>query len=230
MDQLLPGDEEDMFRVRPPEPFVHTDLKSDGDDDLFITYDPYESGDFTLPPLPPVLPGQRPMIKASSSSCLKETGLRYEDAVNSFLMHKSKLPFDKLPLLFKQFLFIYFRKLLLELQQDIHYSPQNLIIVEDYINSPDYNQFVNEYESGLTPESVLSIDFLTHQQKVYLCVYYFLKMNELKLTNKDVRDLDILCLEGGKKMKKYRYSKKSKTKLNKKYKSRLQSRKRRRHK
>jgi hypothetical protein len=227
MDDLLPGYEEQMFSQRP-----FRDVRSvrapegNGGDDLFLPYDPYTNGDFTQPkpPLPvPVLLRETQPTRALQ--CLKRERT-YKEVVDHFMKNKS-MPVNSLDLLSKQFLYIFFRSVLVEIQQNIDYSYNSPIIVQNVISLDGYKQFRSRYESNeLNPESALNIRTFTYEQKVYLCVYYFLKMKQLNLTEEEIETSSLLCLEGGgKKTKKYRYSKKSKTKAKKKYK--LQSRKRR---
>lgn len=227
-NDLLPGDETDMFKRRPSGSAQVQGSVSDDDDDgsTFITYDPYTTGQFILPPLPDMLPLLLPQKQVSSCSRTSES--TYKKAVDDFMKNKST-PLYRLDLLTRQFLYIYFNNKISEIQQDIEYKQSSPIVIENIIESPGYKEFKSMYEgSALTPESVMDIKMFTLQQKVFLCVYYFFKLNQLNLTQEQKNESSYLCTEGGgrKKMKKYRYSKKLKTKSKIKYK--LQSRKRRR--
>ena len=227
-DDLLPGDEEQMFSQRPFRDVrsVRAPQGNDHGDDPFLPYDPYTSGDFTQPQplLPiPVLSHQRQSTRALQ--CLKREHTNKE-SVDRFMENKL-IPVNRLDLLNRQFLFIYFRSVLDEIQQNIDYSYSSPIIVQNVISLDGYKQFRSRYESNeLNPESALNISAFSYEQKVYLCVYYFLKMKQLNLTEEEIEASYLLCLEGGgKKPKKYRYSKKSKSKAKRRYK--IRSRKRR---
>ena len=225
MDDLLPGYEEQMFSKRP---FTERGVRAsqgndgdggdDGDDDLFLTYDPYISGDFTQAPLLPVPVLLRQTQATRALQCLKREST-YKDTVSRFMKNKL-MPINRLDLLSRQFLFIYFKSVLTDIQQNIDYSNTTPIIVQNVISLDGYKQFKSRYEMNeLNPESVLNIDAFTYEQKVYLCVYYFLKMKQLHLSDQEIEASSLLCIEGGskngskngsKKMKKDRYSKKSK--------------------
>lgn len=230
-DDLLPGDEEQMFSKRPFRDVrsIRAPEGNDGDgDDQILPYDPYTSGDFTQPqPLLPIPVLSRERQPTRALQCVKREHT-YKESVNRFMKNKL-LPINSLDLLTRQFLFIYFRSVLAEIQQNIDYSYNSPIIVQNVISLDGYKQFRSRYESNeLNPESALNISAFTYEQKVYLCVYYFLKMKQLNLTEEEIEASSLLCLEGeggGKKTKKYRHSKKSKSKAKRRYK--IRSRKRR---